>query len=426
MTTSATSVQLTSEQTSAINSLMEFIANPYPDSPFFVLSGFAGTGKTFCMREVIARSQKSSAKFAFTAPTNKAAKILRQITGEACTIYSLLGMRIDKSGELKQLVAGKAPTDLSDYTAIFLDEGSMVNSALYKLLKEKAEQYSVKVIFIGDAAQLPPVGETSSPIWEEQSHLAELTKVMRHDNQILTLATSIREAMNSFAPSIVIKSDHDEAGGVWKMSKSAFKGAMYKAAEEGQFADGSANKAIAWRNVRVGEYNYLIRRAIYGAMADNVQYLPGERIVAAAPCLRGDDALLGTDEEAIVESAIDCKHPMESKYFAIELQCRTESNRVIRLLVIHPSSVEQFENDSQRMAHEAKASPKLWKRFWEHKDLFHDVKYAYALTAHRAQGSTYENVWVDYQDILLNRNRKEAFQCLYVACTRPTKRLMLA
>ena len=64
--------------------------------------------------------------------------------------------------------------------------------------------------------------------------------------------------------------------------------------------------------------------------------------------------------------------------------------------------------------------------FWALKELFHDVKYAYAITAHRAQGSTYENVYVDYQDILMNRERREAFQCLYVACSRPTTKLILA
>lgn len=123
---------------------------------------------------------------------------------------------------------------------------------------------------------------------------------------------------------------------------------------------------------------------------------------------------------------MECRHPLEPKYQAIELRCRSEGNNTIRLLVLHPASAAQFQHDSQVLAHDAKANGKLWKKFWDHHDLFHEIKYAYALTAHRSQGSTYENVWVDYQDILLNRNRKEAFQCLYTACTRPRVRLYLA
>lgn len=428
-TAAATPITLTSEQSSAIAQLMEFLSDPSPSSPFFVLSGFAGTGKTFCMREVVARSKSSRAKFAFTAPTNKAAKVLRAITGEACTIFALLGLRIDKSGELKQLVVGKGATDLSDYTAIFIDEGSMVNSTLFNLLRAKAEEYDVKVIFMGDSAQLPPVGEVASPVWAERDNVASLSRVMRHDNQILTLATAIREAMlHPFAPSIVIKSDHEADGsaGVWKVTKAAFKQSIFDAAARGEFADGMQSKVIAWRNTRVEEYNHLIRHAIYGAEAATVSYFPGDRIVAASPCLKGDEVLLTTDEEALVESAVNCKHPMETKYAAIELKCRSEGNKIVRLLVIHPSSHQQFQDDSTRLAHEAKGNGKLWKKFWDHKELFHDVKYAYALTAHRSQGSTYENVWVDYQDILLNRTRKEAFQCLYVACTRPTTKLVMA
>ena len=88
--------------------------------------------------------------------------------------------------------------------------------------------------------------------------------------------------------------------------------------------------------------------------------------------------------------------------------------------MLHPESQPQFDSDCQALAHDARANPKLWKKFWALKELFHEIKYAYAITAHRSQGSTYEQVFVDYQDILYNRNRKEAFQCLYVACSRPT------
>ena len=417
---------LTQEQHTAVNALLEFLADPDPSNVFFTLRGYAGTGKTFCVQEIISRASTSHAKFAFTAPTNKATKVLRAVAGEACTIYALLGLRIDKSGELKQLVAGKEPPDLSEYTAIFIDEGSMISSTLFKLLKVKADIGGIKIVFLGDAAQLPPVGEAESPIWTQVESGASLTTVMRYDNQILKLATDLRNRMTDLCPSVVIKSDHSLDEGVWKMAKQDFKRSIYETASQGGFADGEQSKVIAWRNVRVEEYNHLIRRAIYGATAELHPYLPGDRIVAAGPCLRGDEPLMTTDEEALVESAVACPHPLAPKYQAIELQVRTETNKVVRLLVIHPDSVTKFENDAQELAHKARQEGRLWKKFWEHKELFHEVKHAYALTAHRSQGSTYQNVWVDYQDILMNRNRKEAFQCLYVACTRPVKQLRLA
>lgn len=416
--------QLNAEQSYAVERLLSYLQDPDPANWSFTFSGFAGTGKTFCMREVVDRCAGSAIQIAYTAPTNKAAKVLRGVTGTAGTIFSLLGLRIDKSGELKQLVAGKK-TDLSDINVIFVDEASMVNRNLFQILESEAKRFSTKVVFMGDAAQLPPVGESRSMIWDGVAG-ATLHRVMRHDNQILSLVTDIRGQQDSLAPCFSPKSSNDATGGVYKLTKNDFKESIYDAACRGEFADGQQSKVVAWRNVRVGEYNALIRAAIFGADAIPGFYLPGERIVAAGPCVRGDVTLLHTDDEAIVESVKECKHPLEPKYNGLELKCRTEDNRVIRLLAIHPSSQQAFANDAEQLAHDARGNGKLWKRFWDHKELFHDLKYGYALTAHRAQGSTYENVWVDYQDILFNRNRKEAFQCLYVACSRPTTRLYLA
>lgn len=418
-------ISLNSEQQVAVDSLLEFLQDPDPLSPVFVLSGFAGTGKTFCMREVVAHTKGTHTKFAYTAPTNKAAKVLKTVTGDACTIYSLLGLRVDKSGALKQVVAGKPPEGLEDLDCVFVDEGSMVNKVLLKELLANIDRFKFKVVFMGDPAQLPPVGEITSPIWELGTGAA-LTQVMRHDNQILELVTEIRETISSPAPCINLKSHNDGSEGVWKLTKPSFKEAIFRAVTNGEFADGNQAKVIAWRNVRVKEYNDLIRNALYGVESQTTPWMPGERIVAGAPCERNDEPLMTTDEEAVVESVVACRHPMEPKYQAYELKCVTETGKNIRLLVLHPASAAQYDADCNSLAHQAATNGKLWKKFWELKELFHDIRYAYAITAHRSQGSTYETVFVDYQDILLNRSRREAFQCLYVACSRPTTRLYLA
>lgn len=414
------------DQAAAIEQLLEFVGALAPRSPFFILKGYAGTGKTFIMREVYARmSSYTRGRVAFCTPTNKAAKVLRAVTGSACTIYSLLGLRIEKNGELKELVGGEK-ADLSDLDIIFLDEASMVNKFLLGVLEDVTEKYSLKIVFMGDPGQLPPVGEPGSPVWNLDCDSVFLKRVMRYDNQVLDLVTRIRDQIDSWTPSIDIKSDHSADEGVWKCTKQLFKQTIMAAAEKGAFSDGQKSKVIAWRNVRVAEYNDLIRYSIFGAAAKPGYYLVGDRVVATAPCKRGDEPLLNTDDEAIVEGVIDTQHPLEPKYKAIELKCRTETNAVIRLLVLHPDSQAQFDSDCQALAHDARGNPKLWKKFWSLKELFHEIKYAYAITAHRSQGSTYEQVYVDYQDILYNRNRREAFQCLYVACSRPQKRLVLA
>ena len=362
------------------------------------------------------------------APTNKAAEGTAKGHGEYAPIYSLLGLRIDKSGELKELVSGEKP-DLTDIDIIVIDEAGMINRNLMDILQYHTTEMggSLKIVLMGDAAQLPPVGEPLSPIWKLAAPRVHLQTVMRHDNQILQLVTHIRGQVDSLQSSLKLGSNNDGQEGVWKMTKAQFKMKLYEAATEGQFADGNRMKCVAWRNVRVGEYNDLIRGGIFGSEALPGWYLPGDRVIAAGPCKNGDDEmLLATDEEATVLEIREAKHPGESKYQMLELKCQTEDGRYIRLWVLHPASAAVFAQDCESLAHAARSDGRLWRKFWNLKDLFHEVKYAYAITAHRAQGSTYENVYVDTGDILLNRNRKEALQCLYVATSRPTTRLFLA
>lgn len=413
---------LSTDQSNALEALTNFLADPSPEVPYFVLDGSAGTGKTFLLREIAARFKASHGKVAFTAPTNKAAKELRKVTGDACTIYALLGLRITSAGEAKELSTGK-PVDLSEYDLIVVDEAGMIPQKLFTLIQETTVKFGLKVIFSGDRYQLPPVKERQSPIWQIKQG-ASLTQVMRHDNEILTFVTRVRDAMKAPIQNIAILNDNSDGKGVFKVAKMDFKKRIFEDAQNGKFVDTNACKVVAWRNVKVMEYNRLIRAAIFGAGADVFEI--GERVIAAAPCFQGDEVVLSTDEEAIVEGITRCLHPLDNRFHAIELKVRTEYNQVVRLLTLDPRSEVEFKNACQTLAHEARADGKKWKKYWALVELFHDVKYAYAITAHRAQGSTYDTVYVDYQDILMNRERMEAFQCLYVAASRPRHTLYLA
>lgn len=416
-------ITLNAEQNSAIENITKFLTAPYVADPFYVLSGPAGTGKTTCLREIAAKYAATRGKLAFTAPTNKAAKVIRGLTGEACTIYSLLGLRIKANGEMKELAPSEREVDLSQFDGVAVDEAGMVSTTLFNILRQTAVNTGMRFVLMGDKYQLPPVGEKESQIWRLPQR-AELTKVVRHDNQILKLVTSIRTSMDQPIMNIDIRSDHDGKEGVWKLPKMDFKRRIFEDAEAGKFADTNSTKIIAWRNAKTAEYNALVRRAIFGAAC--AYYEVGERVIAASPCVVGGEVMLATDEEAFVEAIAESRHPMSPEFKSIELKVRTEDDRVVRLTVLHPDSFQTYDNACQSMAHAAKTDGKKWKAFWRLKELFHDVKYAYAITAHRAQGSTYENVYVDYQDILMNRERREAFQCLYVACSRPTTKLILA
>lgn len=402
-------------------------------APFFVLKGQAGTGKTFCMRSLVERVKK---RLVFTAPTNKAVKVLREsITSQdykpdCCTIYSLLGLQMLPNGEVKELKQREDTVDLSEVDVIVVDEASMVNEVLLRHIEAAAEAHpKIRWIMMGDKWQLPPVGEAWSRVWAVPWGGAELTKIMRQDNQILALSAHVRELIEKPMAALKIKSNNDGQEGVWCASSDNFVKWLEERPEE--FLGGQS-KAIAWRNLRVDYFNRIVRARLFSE-SDVYPWQEGDRITMLGPIQdvtreleNGSHPIVATtDEEGVVERADQAQHPLYPEFLCWRVLFRSDFNTRATLWILHPSMQAKHAQRVARLAAEAKANSRLWGAFWEFKDAFHPVRHAYAITAHRAQGSTYEKAYVNWRDIMLNQNRSEAYRCLYVAVTRPKKELYL-
>lgn len=417
---------LNSDQEAAVSAMVDFLDDPDADD-FFLLEGPAGTGKTFCIKALINRIK---GRLVFTAPTNKATKVLREsVEGpgykpDCRTIYSLLGLKLETNGEIKELSVPEDPLDLTRFVAVVVDEASMVNRMLMKYIREEARAQNVKFIFMGDRYQLPPVGEPLSLCWSI-TQKAVLNRVMRFDNQILALATDIRMKMSHPAPSIKLKSDHSDVEGVWNISRLEWEARIRDAARRGEFSRPNVAKALAWRNASVDALNKLIRDVIFDHT--DQRWVVGDRIVMLAPASDVEgEKVASTDDEGTVEKVNVTYHPIYGEFKCYALSVCFDDNQRTTIWLLHEESLARFNAEVERKAAAARANRKLWKAFWEFKDGFHSARYAYALTVHRSQGSTYESAYVDYRDILINRDRTEAFKCFYVAATRPKKCLYLA
>ena len=411
-------------QQAALDQILVWLKTP--DQPFFLLQGFAGTGKTFCLQALL---EKFKGRVIFTAPTNKATKVIRDtITTddyrpECRTIYSLLGLRLEANGELKELKVPEDPIDLSEYKLIVVDEGSMINKLLLSHIETTAQDFNVKVLVMADFAQLPPVGEQASAT-KGIPLTTSLTKVMRHDNQILELVTRIRNVVDHPAPTVKLTTNNESAEGVWAEDKKALEARIMDAAGRGMFSEPGKAKAVAWRNVTVDRLNQIIRNKIF----DQPQqpWLVDDRIILLEPAknLEGDPIASTDDEGRVVAVSVDF-HPLFPEMKVWQLSVILDDNKTISLRVLHEQSFRDFNTRVERLAAEARSDRKVWGKYWSFKEAFHKIRHAYAITAHRSQGSTYEEVYVDWRDILLNQNRQEAYRCLYVACSRPKKRLFL-
>lgn len=416
-------MQLNTEQQVAVDA-MYLHATQTGDDPFFVLEGPAGTGKTFSMKALVQRYKR---RVVFTAPTNKAVRVLRETLRndeykpEAKTIYSLLGLQMMANGEIKELAKPEDDVDLSDFSLVVVDEASMVNEALMGYIEDASQKHKrIRWIFMGDPYQLPPVGEDRSLVWAIPK-IARLTKVMRQDNQILAMSIHLREMVEKPFGKLRLDSDNDGEEGIWSCPGGQLDLAILN--HKDSFTKGES-KAIAWRNVEVDRLNQLVRKELF---AEPVKYpwQPGDRITLLEPAKSLEGEIIGTtDEEGAVERADLAAHPSHADLECWRVVMRTDFNAAITLWVPTQVTAAKIEIRAGRMAAEARAT-RNWKDFWAFKDSFHKVRHAYATTAHRAQGSTYLRAFVSWRDILKNGNRGEAMRCLYVAASRPKKELYL-
>lgn len=409
----------TPEQQTALDLISTWSFDPSPSEPFFTLKGYAGTGKSYCITLYAKSPEVKTSRLCFTAPTNKAVKVLKnyltenQIEARTATIYSLLGLTLQANGEVKEISKPEEPVDLSGFDLIIVDEASMINRFLMSAICEAQIEWNVKFLFMGDPAQLPPVGETSSPVWKV-SNTAELTTVMRYGNSMLDLATSIRKVVDHPFPSIKVETNPP----VHRLTKPQWLVEISCSLE--LFRSGDA-KVIAWRNVKVDEYNAFIRGQLYGLKASKADHwLPDDKIVATAHLKDLDEnTFMRTDEEATILQVSLGQHPIHSEFQIFNILALDETGRKVTLRTLTSEGLFAVNNRLNELAMEAKSGKKYkWKEFWKLKEAFHEIRHSYAITSHRSQGSSYLKTFVDLEDIMLNRNRSEAFRSLYVACTR--------
>ncbi len=191
-------VVLTKDQENAKNLIAEWFFNT--DDQVFVLSGYAGTGKTFLIdyvtKEIL--HLKVGEEAVFVSPTGKAAANLVKNGTLAGTVHSLIYIRdedeydVDENGEIietRSLNFIKREAINEKIRLIVVDEASMINeTVLYDLLS-----FGVKCLFSGDGAQLPPVNGTCSLLDAASNYT--LTEIVRQaaDNPIIQVATMARE-----------------------------------------------------------------------------------------------------------------------------------------------------------------------------------------------------------------------------------------
>lgn len=204
--------QPTPEQEIAVKSLSEFLLSPRSEV-VFMLRGYAGTGKTSLVGALVRTLDKLQQKSVLLAPTGRAAKVFSAYAGHpAFTIHKKIYRQQSFSNELSNFSVND---NLTTHTLYIVDEASMISNEglsgsmfgtgrlLDDLVQFVYSGQGCRLLLMGDTAQLPPVGEEQSPAlfadalkgYGLEVVEVDLTQVVRQEQQsgILWNATRLRQ-----------------------------------------------------------------------------------------------------------------------------------------------------------------------------------------------------------------------------------------
>ena len=459
-------MELTIQQNKVFEQIKAFLNS---DASVFILRGYAGTGKT-TMVKVIADYIEQTRQLAMMAPTGRAARVLAMKTGHTATtihkaIYSKAHVEPKKvkniaESEFKFVFSINNSENGGNIVAI-VDEASMVcsrkiehelfmfgtDNLMEDLLTFVRPNFGGKVIFVGDPAQLPPVGESVSNALRAEYFKekglkvieAELTEVLRQkdDSVILKNAMMIRDLLKKDKRNqLVFEEQKDD---VETVPSEQFLDKYLNYRKESGKHD---SVIICYSNKSANRYNRDIRKSLYGGDVPlqendillitqnnyrldrmNGEFVPvlsiGERIQQSAPVY----AQIGGKKERIVITLNFIKvtvpngdgYPMPCMLLEDLLTSDTATISIDENRALYINFC--MRNPNLKQGTESFAEALLNDEYYN----AIRAKYGYAVTGHKCQGGEWGKVFVDYTG--RTGLDDESLRWAYTATTRAQKTL---
>ena len=446
----------TIEQENVINSLSGFLLNRSNDTAY-ILRGYAGTGKTSLIGALVKTMDKLGQKVMLLAPTGRAAKVFSAYAGHsAFTIHKKIYRQRSFSNDTDNFSIND---NLNTHTLFIVDEASMISNdgisgtmfGTGRLLDDLVQfVYSgtgCRLLLMGDTAQLPPVGEPEGPALSAEAikgyglHVEEstLTQVVRQegDSGILWNATQLRRLITQ----------DDPFASLPKVKLTGFKdvqsvpGAeLIDTINDCYERDGMEESIIICRsNKRANMYNNGIRNTI---LYREDELSSGDILMIAKNNYFWTEKIKEIDfiangDVAVVRRVRRTKELYGFRFAEVLLTLpdyddfELEANLLLDTL--HSDSPALPKADNDRLFYSvledyADISNKRDRMKKMKIDPYYNalqVKYAYAITCHKAQGGQWKNVFIDQGYMKDEYLTPDYLRWLYTAFTRATEHLYL-
>lgn len=249
----------------------------------FSLVGYAGTGKTTIIRQMIDYLEDKSISYVLCAPTHKAKSAIRYNTErDAITIHQLLSLSPNVEiqdldlRDLKFISNGYKVLSIPFDGVVICDESSMINDVLFNLMLEKCGHYNSKIIFVGDKAQLKPVNESNHSLVFNVKDTFELTQIYRQlgESGLSSVLPILREkSINRFSQAL------GKDGSLYCVNdaKALFTESIPRFIKAIAEKDIFEAKVLAYTNNRVEALNNKMRSILF---PNSDEYYNGELLTA--------------------------------------------------------------------------------------------------------------------------------------------------
>lgn len=467
-------IKFTKDQENAINGILKFIESEFNVNDYIIgLTGAGGTGKTFITNYFIKNCKYSNSIIKCTSPTHKACRVFSEaLNGKIVdTIQSTFGLRLDLKLEdfdpANPQFNPAATPKLENIKLLLIDEASMLPAKLVTYICNECKKNKIKIIFIGDSYQLAPVNEKESIAFKRCSKVYELKELVRQDinNPVVFLLDLIRNDIKyktfNFLNYIYKNpniSKYNELGEGFTICNSE----QFKELIDIHFHNEEYTKnidmyrMIAYTNNRVSAWNNYIRNIIIKDSDKNI--ITKNDLIMSYETIVNEflEIVINNSEEYIIREITDY---VEDKYgfkgFLVKFQL-IHGGKITKPLFIldHKDrpTILNYYNIINTLINSAKQANggtrvKKWKEYFNFKKKYllaanilnksgdilykRDIDYGFAITAHKSQGSTYTNVFVDLTDMIINKNGlmytdiDDMLRRLYVACSRTKKNLII-
>lgn len=454
----------THEQSLAMNRLAQFVDDPV-QRKVFLLKGYAGTGKTLVISTLVRVLAKHHRRVVLMAPTGRAAKVFSNTSGfPACTIHK----KIYRQKSLLDAGSFQLDRNMHEHTLFLVDEASMISNEglsgstfgsgrlLDDLVSYVYQGVDCRLLMLGDQAQLPPVGEHESPALSAGMMSGYgltvtefcLQNVMRqeHESGILYNATLLRNFTVDMVSAAGFRFRLDGFSDVVKISGAD----LIETLSTCYSRDGIDQTMVLCRsNKRAIVYNNGIRNTILDredelCRGDSIMivknnYYWTENLIAdeGADSYENLPSFIANGDIAVIRRV---RRQRELYGFRFEDAVLSfpdyddlEMDVTLLLDTLHSESPSLTREESDRLFNsvmedyeEIPSKKEKMKKLHENPHFNAlQIKYAYAVTCHKAQGGQWKNIFIDQGYVTADMQDEDYYRWLYTALTRATQTVYL-